>query len=60
MDMTEFLIFVAPLIVLVVSVVLVFVWGAKAGPPAFIENTEQTEYKNSANEEKYTNEKNDL
>ncbi|PTL38978.1 cytochrome bd oxidase small subunit CydS [Alkalicoccus saliphilus] len=41
MDMQDFLIFVAPVLVLVLSVVIVFVWGAVGKTPAFLQQAEE-------------------
>ncbi|WP_425352550.1 cytochrome bd oxidase small subunit CydS [Alteribacter populi] len=38
MDLTTFLIMLAPPIVLVLSVAVVFIWGAKAKPPHFLQD----------------------
>lgn len=50
---TDFLIYIAPQLVLAASVLFVFIWGAKAKPPAFLEHAEQAEYENKDNEERY-------
>ncbi|SDO29145.1 cytochrome bd oxidase small subunit CydS [Alkalicoccus daliensis] len=50
MDFHDFLIFVAPQLVLICSVVFVFIWGAKAAPPAFLQEAEKTDYENPEEE----------
>lgn len=53
MNFTDFLILVAPQLVLVLSIVFVFIWGAKAKPPAFLQDAEKAEYENKEDEERY-------
>lgn len=53
MDFHDFLIFAAPQSVLALSVIFVFVWGAKAAPPSFLKDAEPTAYDNPDEETYY-------
>ncbi|WP_280768690.1 cytochrome bd oxidase small subunit CydS [Salipaludibacillus daqingensis] len=46
MDMTWFLIMVASPLVVLVSIFGMFVWGAKANPPSFIQEAEDNDKNN--------------
>ncbi|UTR14187.1 hypothetical protein MM221_16685 [Salipaludibacillus sp. LMS25] len=43
MDLTTFLIMVAPPLVVVLTLFIVFFWGAKGKPPSFIQENENNE-----------------
>ncbi|PRO64666.1 cytochrome bd oxidase small subunit CydS [Alkalicoccus urumqiensis] len=47
MTMTDFLIFAAPQLVLISSVVFAFVWGAKGKTPSFLENAQPVSYEDA-------------
>ncbi|WP_179298888.1 cytochrome bd oxidase small subunit CydS [Evansella halocellulosilytica] len=48
MDLTSFFIFIAPVLVLAAALVIVFLWGAKAKPPAFVTEDQNKSKKDGA------------